>query len=150
MPALGVEESETFWYKIQKMRKLLNVITFPLEKDRLSEAVTFSLVWESLLFSNLTKATSFRYLQDGVASLCTGFLVCACVSLICARNRAQLFLQRCTFFSGHEGTIHRLYKDWNYWNVIGLQIFELFLTSMVFLVVFIKTHLLSLTYLKIC
>lgn len=63
MPVLGVEQSETFWYKIQKMRKLENVIMFLLEKGRLSEAIASCLVWKLLLFSKLT-VTSFSYLQS--------------------------------------------------------------------------------------
>lgn len=63
MPALGIEQSETFWYKIQQM-KLENVIVLLLEKGRQSEAATLSLVWELLRFFKLTEVTSFRYLQD--------------------------------------------------------------------------------------
>lgn len=63
MPALGIEQSETFWYKIQQM-KLENVIVLLLEKGRQSEAATLSLVWELLCFSKLTEVISFRYLQD--------------------------------------------------------------------------------------
>lgn len=64
MPVLGVEQSETFWYNIQKMRKLENVIMFLLEKGRLSEATASYLVWKLLLFSKLTEVTSFSYLQS--------------------------------------------------------------------------------------
>lgn len=132
MPVLGVEPLESFWYNIQKMRKLGKVIVSSGECRKhflLGNGITFSLSWQGLLLSGFSKRWS--------RSPSYWFVSVSHVSLWAARGaKFSSFCRDAPFLRMQRHNVQVLQRLNLY--VIVLQLAVSFFFSAVFMAVFIK------------